>query len=254
MAEDRMFLTLTHLTEPARHREYNAWHQLDHLPENLLLDGVVWGNRWVRTPECAAVSTVNLGALDDTQYAVMYSFRSPFDASVERWTDLNRRALWWGRRPELAWTSRNPTGFFESVKGYAAPRTLVSPDAIPLRPHRGVHLTISRLAAPETASAVATMQACDRELVSRALTLTGVAGARTYRFSAAAGGFGKGEVGEDAGLLVRILFLDDDPCAVTSRLHSAIPNWRHGSIGEEDILLSSPFESITPWEWDWFDN
>ncbi|MEU7812195.1 hypothetical protein [Pseudonocardia sp. NPDC049154] len=90
MTWDRAFLTFTRLRED-RHIEYNAWHQLDHLPENLRLPGVVWGDRWVCTPDCLPWVT---GSDADAghQYAVVYWFRTPLDESVRDWTELNQRA------------------------------------------------------------------------------------------------------------------------------------------------------------------
>ena len=48
MFSERAFFSFIELTDPEQHREYNEWHQLDHRPENLLLPGVAWGDRWAR--------------------------------------------------------------------------------------------------------------------------------------------------------------------------------------------------------------
>ena len=40
------FFSFTEVTDPAEHRAYNEWHQLDHLPEQFPLPGVVYGQRW----------------------------------------------------------------------------------------------------------------------------------------------------------------------------------------------------------------
>ena len=58
------FFSFPEVLDPARHRDYNAWHQLDHLPENRALRGVLHGERWVRTPACRAASA-GLGLPDD---------------------------------------------------------------------------------------------------------------------------------------------------------------------------------------------
>ena len=44
------FFSFTEVLD-GRHREYNQWHGLDHMPENFKLDGLQWGQRWVATPE-----------------------------------------------------------------------------------------------------------------------------------------------------------------------------------------------------------
>ncbi len=48
------FFSFTEITDPGEHRSYNAWHQLDHMPEQYPLAGVVAGQRWVSTPACRA--------------------------------------------------------------------------------------------------------------------------------------------------------------------------------------------------------
>ena len=48
------FFSFTEITDPTAHAAYNAWHQLDHLPEQYPLTGIVYGQRWVSTPACRA--------------------------------------------------------------------------------------------------------------------------------------------------------------------------------------------------------
>ena len=35
------FFSFTEVTDPSAHEAYNAWHQLDHLPEQFTLDGTI---------------------------------------------------------------------------------------------------------------------------------------------------------------------------------------------------------------------
>ena len=37
------FFSFTEITDPAEHKSYNEWHQLDHMPEQFPLLGVVFG-------------------------------------------------------------------------------------------------------------------------------------------------------------------------------------------------------------------
>lgn len=251
MSARRMFLSMTSLTDSLRHAEYNAWHQLDHLPENLLQPGVVWGDRWVCAPDCAPY-VVGRDRDAGHQYAIMYWFRAPVEESVARWTELNQTALWWGRRPELGWTRRAPVGFFTPVKSYSAASSLVAPEAIPLRPHRGVHLTISRLLDPGSAAAVMHMADYDRARLPNLLRLPGVAGAATYSFHSPAQGFGSAGIDDtDRGLLIRLLHLDGDPVETTERVLSVDPGWT-SDTEQEQVLWSAPLRSITPHAWNWF--
>ncbi|MFC0529077.1 hypothetical protein [Phytohabitans kaempferiae] len=247
----RCFLTLTRLDDPARHREYNAWHQLDHLPENLALPGVLWGDRWVCAPDCAPF-VVGEEAAAGYQYAVMYWFRDPVEHAVREWAELNQRAVWWGRRPELAYTHRRPVGYLTPVLAHTAAAALVAADVVPLRPHRGVHLTVSRLAAPGSPPAVSWMARYARELVPALLDLPGVAGVSSYSFHSAGAGFGTASGADDSGVLVRLVHLDGDPVEAMPALRHAAPGWDESS-SQEQVLFASPMRAIAPWRWDWFE-
>lgn len=245
------FLTLTRLSDPGRHHEYNAWHQLDHLPENLVQPGIAWGNRWVRTPECAASSSSRGMADADAQYLVMYQFRPPLGAAIEDWTELNQRAQWWGRRPELPWTTRMPLGFFAPVQAYAAPRVLVSPEAVPHRPHLGVHLTVTSYEGGLSSAAMSCLGDYDRRVIPAALELPGIAGVLTYRMARPASGFGSADALPETSF-VRLVFTDGDPISVGEGLLEDGRGWLAGEERGERVHCMSPFRSITPWEWAWF--
>ena len=51
MFASRTYFSLSVIEHADRHLDHNLWHQLDHRPENLLLPGVAWGDRWVQPAE-----------------------------------------------------------------------------------------------------------------------------------------------------------------------------------------------------------
>jgi len=140
----RVCFSCSRLTDQSKHRAYGAWHALDHVPENVALDGVALGARWVRTPRCAARTEAEDPELADVQYLTTYWFTDPWERSVQQWDELASRSRHWGRRPELGWTRRVRRGYHVPIKGYVNPRVLVAADVIPYRPNRGVHLSVSR--------------------------------------------------------------------------------------------------------------
>lgn len=219
----RVFFSFPEVTNPRRHRDYNAWHQLDHLPENLALPGVIHGERWVRTPECRAVSVDADEALSAAHYVAMYWFREPATTSIEEWVALGESTERQGRRPELAWTERRLTGFFRPVHGEVRPAAGVSVAALPWRPVRGVVLEVHRVEQPVAADATA-------------LTEDGVIGSWTF-------------VSESAGLRIALHYCEADPVAIAA---GVAERGRRDPDGLT-TLLRTPLLTITPWEWDWFD-
>ena len=94
----------------------------------------------------------------------------------------------------------------------AAARVLVSDEAVPYRPHRGVYVIVH----PETAPALDALCAVD-----------GVAGAWSFA---------------NNEHRITVAWLDAPPRTVD--LARLVP------AGAE---FAGPFETITPWRWDWFD-
>jgi len=94
MFASKVYFSLTEILDPAHHRTHNEWHQLDHRPENLLLPGVAWGDRWVRSPDCAQASAGLAPEYARTHYAIMYWFREPLRAAISRqWWMVRQRWL-----------------------------------------------------------------------------------------------------------------------------------------------------------------
>ena len=125
------FFSFSRLKDDRRHREYNEWHQLDHVPEVLTDPDVAAAARWVRSPVCAA-ATVSAGSLlGSLQYVNMYWYRRP--GPLGRLAPLHFQL---GRRADLDVGHSLMAGVFRPVKGYVSPRIALGPDAIPLRPAR----------------------------------------------------------------------------------------------------------------------
>ena len=239
------FFSFPEVVDPRRHRDYNAWHQLDHLPENRALRGVLHGERWVRTPACRAASDALGRPADPTlgaaQYVAMYWFAEAPDGRVEpsvaEWRDLGETTRQQGRRPELEWTVRRLTGMFRPEAGLVAPRALVSVGALPFRPHRGVVLDVLRVVEPT------------QPVLEPAPLAAGVAGEWTFtstRVQAQPVGAGLAADPGPGGLRVTLHYCDEDPIEVVAGMSPA-------DVPGTQSLLRTPLLPVVPWEWDWFD-
>jgi hypothetical protein len=251
------FFSFPRITDPARHADYNAWHQYDHRPENLALPGVVHGDRWVRSPDCVAAGAAPDPLLASTHYLAMYWFAEPLEASVAAWQRLGDTTLQQGRRPDLRYASRPLLGFFRPVRGYLAPTTRVSTAALPFRPHRGVHVTVTAVDAPGSAAAEEQFEWHDRERLPRVLGLPGAAGGWTFRSERlSAESTGGGTDGALPVMRIELTWLEGDPVEFAGLLAEAEREWHRDSPpprpDAERLLLAGPLRSITPGEWDWF--
>jgi hypothetical protein len=256
----KAFFSVMGVSDPTKHRTYNQYHQLDHRPENLLLPGVAWGDRWVRSPDCLEASSGSDRNYDDAQYAAMYWFRDPLDQSLKDWKDLGERGYQWGRRPDLAWRKNHLQRFYDPMKGYVAPRVLVSDEALPFRPVRGVHLTVSHFLTHDDHATHEAMAWYDRVRFPDLLECRGVAGMWTFVTEELfpANRDSTNAYTDRRWERLTLIYLDEDPLEVVAGIEDRERVWRTAGRTRdlsdvEDVVLSTPLRTIIPWEWDWFD-
>jgi hypothetical protein len=110
------------------------------------------------------------------------------------------------------------SGPFPLAATAVAPRVLISAEAVPYRPHRGVYAVVQE--ASGTAPDLDLMCATD-----------GVAGAWAFAGDAQR---------------ITIAWLDGEPLHVAAALADV-------SAGD-GVELAGPFETINPWQWEWFEH
>jgi hypothetical protein len=262
------FFSFTAVVDASSHRAYNEWHQLDHRPENLALPGVAWGERWVRTPTCAAASTVD-PRLSPTHYVNVYFFRPPVAASVAEWHALAERSFQWGRRQDVTLCTRPLMGFFDVVKGYVRPDAMISVEALPFRPTRGVVVRVIEHAEPHAPTVERLHHADDQRLVPGMLATDGVAGVYVFSsvsttidesFVAAAGArtfrAGDAPTAAPGSVRIQLVYCDDDAQVVLGRLRALddrLAMTEQRAAAGATVIFESALQVIEPWAWDWFD-
>lgn len=242
------FFSFTEVTDPAAHRSYNEWHQLDHLPEQYPIPGVAWGQRWVSTPACRRARAVDGGRLAPIHYMTCYLMTEPVRQTLSAFAALGRHLHEAGRFHEERRSLLS--GPFDAVSAVAAPRVHVSSAAVPYRPGTGVYVTVeeaaegddrARLRAPVDPRAV--------------LEVAGVAGVWTFTgcdpvpadpADPVAGRWRPG------ARRITVCYLDGEPLETAASLDPLLVDGGRGP-GGLPVVLAGPFETITPWRWDWFD-
>jgi hypothetical protein len=230
------FFSFTEITDPSEHHSYNEWHQLDHMPEQYPIRGMAFGQRWVSTPACRAARVVDGPQLTPVHYVTLYLMTEPVQETLEEFHTLGGRLREVGRfhqhRRALL------SGPFDIETIAAAPRVLISAEAVPYRPNRGAYVVVEDLPAmPDPVGPAAN--------VERLLEMPGVAGVWTFMSD------------EERRLAwrpgrhrVTVCFLDDDPARNSTSLDQVVRQWRPDAGA---VVHAGPLESIIPWRWDWFD-
>jgi hypothetical protein len=209
------FFSFTEVTDPSAHEAYNAWHQLDHMPEQFSIDGITFGQRWVRSPRCRTAEAATSTLLERFHYMTLYLLRD--ESVLQPFDDLAQRLRAEGRFFE----ARHPllSGPFELVGWWAAPRVAVSPAAVPHRPAEGVYVVVGP---PVDGSAL--------------VEQPGVAGA--WQFA-----------DEDSGRSVTVAFVDGELWPVAAALGPAcvagtLPEWA-GPLERVDAYRWDWFATLT---------
>lgn len=228
------FVSFTEVTRSDEHHAYNEWHLFDHLPEQLPLPGIVWGQRWVLPPELRAHGSA-APPLDRVHYVTLYLLSEPVDETLADFRALGRR-LREADRFHLHRTS-HLSGPLRVESCAAAHRVLVSGEAIPYRPSTGVHVRVER--GTGGASAVRGDDAS-----AALLDVPGVAGVWTFA--------GDPAVSPPALVSLRATWcwLDGDPAEVAAAIErtSVVGAARAESIFSRVLVTVDPFDP-----WDWFD-
>jgi hypothetical protein len=230
------FFSFTEITDPGQHRSYNEWHQLDHMPEQFPLPGVVFGQRWVSTPACRRARAFDDPALAPIDYMTLYLMGEPVDATLEEFLALGETLHAAGRFHEHR--RARLSGPLTVTGMVAAPRVFVSPDAIPYRPNRGVYVVVREGAEPdEEATLAASMLGTD-----------GVAGVWSFATDDRFDRF----VWRPGPKTITVGYLDVEPVPQAATLGDLV----HGAVAGSPrrVLFAGPLETITPWQWDWFDD
>lgn len=216
------FFSFTEITDPKGHREYNDWHSLDHMPEQFSLDGVLFGQRWVCTPECQEIRAAVSPQLEACHYMTLYLMSDP--SVLPEFADLAERL----RQEDRFFADRRAhlSGPFDVQERWAAPRVKVSAEVIPFRPSKGIYVVVG--------------PAVDGEAL---VAHDGVAGA--WSFAAPT------SPGADPARQITVAFIDGDLAATAAELSQ----WclEKPQSGRQPTEWAGPLAYLDTESCDWFD-
>jgi len=240
------FFSFTEITDPAEHRAYNEWHQLDHMPEQLPIPGIVYGQRWVSTPACRAARAVDEEPFRPIHYMTLYLMADPIDRTLRDFMEVGQQLRALGRFHQQRRAAMS--GPHQWLDGHVAPRVLVGAEAVPYRPNRGVYVIVEEPvegADPEAADAW--VRGLHEHWADAACAVPGVAG--VWQFASAPALQGAGWSGGNRRITV--CYLDDDPLVVADAIRPVLEaRWRDAPVRP---VHAGPLETVVPYQWDWFD-
>jgi hypothetical protein len=236
------FFSLSHHSPGGDDRAYLEWHQLDHMPEQYQLPGLLFAQRWASTPACEAVRAAAVEDWAKTAHVVCYLMGNPLDETIDEFFTLGRALAEMGR-----FSQSLPKQYLAGLRlldAQASPRALISDEVVPYRPNRGIYLIVEE---PTDAGLQDQyIQRMHTDVLPALVSVPGVAGALAFGTSPAI----RRDTFSPGSYRITTCYLDDDPATVGARLAPVL-----GSIWEDAPvrpLLAAPFESMMIWDWNRF--
>ncbi len=237
------YFSLARRASDAGDAAYLRWHQLDHMPEQWQLDGIVWGQRWASTPACLETRAAAVGDWAQMQHVTHYLMREPIEATLDDFFGLAQRLRDQGRFAHQAPSLFQ--GALRLVETYAAPSALVAPEVVPFRPNRGIYLVLEQAADQRGWDTY--MRRWHAETMPELLDLPGVAG--TWVFTTTPTLVSRAIL-TPGQYRITLMYLDEEPPVISESI--AEPLRRAWAAGASRPLLAGAFESMTTWRWDRF--
>ena len=236
------FFSLSHRSTTGDDRPYLNWHQLDHMPEQYQLPGMVVGQRWASTPSCRAARAAAVDDWSLVDHVVCYMMGNPVDDTIDEFLTLGRHLAELGRFSQTL--PPHYRGALRLLEAQAAPRALIGAEVVPFRPHRGVYLIVEELT--ESVDQDAFIQRMHVEVLPDLVSVPGVAGAWTFATtpSIRRPAFTKGHY------RMTLCYLDEDPATVGERLAPVLEKAWSGAPAR--LVLAAPYESMMVWDWNRF--
>ena len=220
-------------------RAYLAWHQLDHMPEQYQLPGMIHGQRWVSNGACCAARSTATGVFEHVHHVVLYLMGEPVEQTLDDFFDLGSRLAHLGRFPRDL--PRRFLGALRLLEVRASPGALVSAEVVPFRPNRGIYLIVEQPGDRDGLDPYLRWRHDDH--LARLVTTPGVAGAWVF---ATAARYRRGRYTE-GDYRITVCYLDGDPSETATALGPLMDEaWRDAPVTP---LLAAPFASLVPWVW-----
>ena len=140
------------------------------------------------------------------------------------------------------------------MKTYTAPGTIISAEALPFRPYRGVHVVVRDIFGAARYQEIAEWY--DRVHIPDVLAIEGMLGCSWFK-ARSARALPNEAMGHPKDRHVWVYYLDDAPLAVSARIRETMPRLRkEGRVIDAgdaaEIILSGPYETIRdPRDYDW---
>jgi len=236
------FFSLTRRSSSGDDRSYLRWHQLDHMPEQYRLPGMILGQRWASTPQCRSSRAAEVGDWSKVEHVVCYLIGDPVDRTLEEFFTLGRTLREMGR-----FSQRMPAQYAAALRlleCHVAPRALVHPEVVPFRPNCGVYVIVEE--PTDTSLWDAYLRRSHAELLPEVVAVDGIAGIWVFGTTPS---LERPEC-TPGDYRITLCYLDREPTEVGSRIAPILQKAWDGAPSRP--VLAAPFESMMKWDWDRF--
>jgi hypothetical protein len=213
--------------------QWNRWYDLEHVPPNVSMQGVMLGRRYVAPPELHELRTADAASGFGNQhgtFVTIYTLCEPPLKTVGRMSTL-REKLYAENRMNFPPEKKvvRDGGALVLVSGVSSKELALPVEDIPFLGHTAVIL-VQRRASDAVAEWYRT------EWSSKVVEVDGVHGVMSLRY--------EGKTGEE----LDIVFMEGDAVALTKAVRAAAPHH-----ADATIVADAPFLLIDPLRYPWAD-
>jgi len=213
--------------------QWNRWYDLEHVPPNVSMQGVMLGRRYVSPPELHELRTADAASGFGNRhgtFVTIYTLCEPPLETVGRMSTL-REKLYAENRMNFPPEKKvvRDGGALVLVSGVSSKELALPVEDIPFLGHTAVIL-VQRRASDAVAEWYRT------EWSSKVVEVDGVHGVMSLRY--------EGKTGEE----LDVVFMEGDAVALTKAVRAAAPHH-----GDATIVADAPFLLIDPLRYPWAD-
>lgn len=232
-------------SEPGAIVDFNRWYDLDHLPENVALPGIIAARRYVATPDCKAQRVAaELEALSGGRgtFCTTYLFGAEDLGAVQGQMSMLARRL----AKEGRMFRRARAVFYAAhrlMSTHVSKTVPAAPEAAPFLGHRGIYVSMGEVAEPGQRAEVAAW--FEEVHIPDILEVPGILACLRL----------EPVDPEQGGRFTNLFLLAGDPVKTVEGIYARLPQWRQqgripSSGDSHRRLFRSAYRLITPLEYD----
>ena len=184
--------------------------------------------------------------LRSVHYMTLYLMTEPVKETIDEFIDLGQQLYSLGRFHQ--YRRAHVSGPHQWLDAHVAPRVRIASETLPYRPNRGVYVTVEEpLPGVRTEDYLKWARRWHEEEADRWDSVDGISGSWSFATSP----FLRDARTTAGNRRITVHYLDGNPLEVADEVGPLLEDrWANAPVRP---IHAGPYETINPYQWDWFD-